>query len=165
MAQLITNLEALAVFEALLLGTHTPTDANRISAQQQVRTLCQDRVYRGRKPQDNTRKDTILLRFTSNLPELLLSGEDDCTTSTVTVQCLSQSDYRASLLSEGVRQLVTTFSDTVTTPAGDVIAQIFPEDKDAPEPEPPSDGSPWFEFEYIAVYRVVHTIVSPAGTR
>lgn len=160
---IVTNLEAVAVFEALLTGKHTPTDATRLLGQQQVRELAEDRIYRGRKPQDNKRKDTILLRYTANLPELLLSGEDDCTTSTVTVQCLSNSGYRASLMAEGVRQLVTAFKGTVETPAGDVFATIFPEDKDSPEPEPPSDGSPWFEFEYIATYRVIHDIVSPAG--
>lgn len=159
----VTNLDPLSVIEALLKGKHVPSDATRLLGQQQVRALAEDRVYRGRKPQDNERKDTILLRFASNLPEVLLSGEDDCTTSTITIQCLSQSDYRASLLSEGVRQLITVFHGTVELPAGSVECTIFPEDKDSPEPEPPNDGSPWFEFEYISVYRMVHTIVSPTG--
>lgn len=162
---IISNLEALAVFEALLRRDPAVTvnDSTRQLAQQQVGVLAEDRIYRGRKVK-STKKDTILLSVTGNLTEMLLSGEDGCTDTFVLVRCLSASDYRASLLNEAVRQLVTAYKGTVTTPAGDVVVGgIFPTDKDSPEPEPPADGSPWFDFEYNLVYRVAHTQTSPSG--
>ena len=161
---IINFIDPLAALETLFLGKQEPNDATRLKAQQQVRAITEGRVYRGRKPGDNRRKDTILLSITGNIPEIVLSGEDDCTDTLVLVRCLSNSDYRAALLNEAVRQLITTYKGTVTAPDGDVvIGGIFLQDKDAPEPEPPDDGAPWFEFEYNSIWRIAHSQVSPTG--
>jgi hypothetical protein len=160
----VTNLEALAVFEAMFSGRTKVLDPIRQEAQQEIRRLAHSRIYRGRKIEGIDRSDTILLSVAGNQTEMLLSGEDDCTDTLVLVRCLSNSDFRASLMLEAVRQLLTAYKGIVETPAGEVvIGGIFPEDKDSPEPEPPDDGSPWFDFEYNAVYRVLHSQVSPEG--
>ncbi len=158
----ITYLDPLAVFESLLLGKQAVTDATRKLGQEQIAKSVETRVHRGRKGM-NTQKDSILLSITGNLTEMLLSGEDDCTDTFVLVRCLSPSDYRAGLVNEAVRQLVSAYRGTVTTGENEVTVVIIPTDKDSPEPEPPDDGSPWFDFEVNLVYRVVHTQVSPTG--
>lgn len=159
-----TNLSIVKAFEHLLTGKHVPTDATRLLGQQQVRALVEDRVFRGRKPQDAS-KDSILISRTAVEPEYLLSGEDDCPFSTLEVTFLFASAEKMDLCQDAARQLLTGLSGAaVETPAGTVtIANCELIDQDEPDPEPPADGSVDFQFRYIHIYRVLHNQTVPTG--
>jgi len=158
-------LDITEAFRAVLRGEHELTDATRKSAQQQVRTLVEDRVFVGRKPQTVT-GGHVLLSVADVEREYLLSGEMDSCRTLVEVTVADENRRRMLMSWEGIRQAFTSLKTSVTTQDGAVVIQgCTLESESEPPPDGPVDASQRFTYVYQGFFRVTHSAKVPSGVK
>lgn len=165
MAEIISVLSVGSAIRALLRGDYTPTDSTRLAAQNHVMSVTKKIVNRGRRRQSGP-SGAVSVQVIDVDRDYHLKGEGTCSRSLVEVSCYSVGSREMDVLQEGVRQLLTSFRDQVTTDDGSLwVAGVHSISESEENPDIPVDGSDDWAFQYNFIFRVFHEAAVPSGLK
>jgi len=153
-------------FRNLLRGDHTLIDPTRVNAQIEVRNICRDRIYSGRKPQGTTQGPWIdCVRISDDPQFTTTAGESSSSSSLVEVTVHAQDNATASRLAAACKLVLNLIRTTVECDESEdvKIGSCIHRDDGQQDPSKIPDASADYDFQVDLLFSVMHSRVTAVG--
>lgn len=142
-------------------GQHAFTDTTRTTAVQQIRTIGEDRIFPGRRP-ENAKRPWIEDTEVGSDPRYGTQQGRLKHASFIEIVCHANDREIAMRLGRAVIQCLDALSATIWTKRGDLdICSSYLESSNEPTPDKIPDASKDYEFEYDTTWKITHSRILP----